>query len=176
MYNLPLFTFGFEFLLEYLSTHCQGGRAFIGKRNLSCKWSKPRRGKGSPSNKKQGVRSSLSAATLCFAATILCFDSDALSAVVSLRPWHFFLLNYGTLVTRGRDRTFFSRGQHLPSKLWGPPRHIGTSRRECGGVLMHYFMGGILNRKGVKVVVGGISLHFPNVCRRYLWSQHPPIS
>ena len=50
----------------------------------------------------------MSAATLCFAATILCFDSDALSAVVSLRPWHFFLLNYGTLVTRGRDRTFFS--------------------------------------------------------------------
>ena len=116
-----------------------------------------------PQTKSKGVRSSLSAATLCFAATILCFDSDALSAVVSLRPWHFFLLNYGTLVTRGRDRTFFSRGQHLPSKLWGPPRHIGTSRRECGGVLMHYFMGGILNRKGVKVVVGGISLHFPNV-------------
>ena len=30
---------------------------------------------------------------------------------------------------------------------------------------MHYFMGGILNRKGGKVGVGGV--HFSNVCRRY---------
>ena len=39
---------------------------------------------------------------------------------------------------------------------------------------MHYFMGGILNRKGVKVVVGGISVPFSNVVGGITELSTPP--